>query len=345
MRRSATEVLRRGFDSTLANWPLILIRIAEGIVFVGIVIASIVAAIVPIAVAAGLSRYDVTNAANPAETIAAAVMQHWLLIVYVLMILLVVLLLLVAIHSFVEAGTAQVFVDAERRARTVPAPPRQAFRAFTVDRWMAGGRQGWWSVFWIYNATWSVAGLIMLIPLIVTMAVMFAIGDMTARVIAGCGGLGLSVLIMLPVAVIVAIWTQKAITVCIARAATTSDALRQAWREMRDDFGRERREGGQAAHQAGNDEQPPFHRYPREAREPRHRHADHITRYDVRRECSEREVGKQRVQTQAEHPSKQGTERAANTYSQNRQIHERREKIRKKSGTNERKAREGCTRA
>ena len=39
MRRSATEVLRRGFDSTLANWPLILIRIAEGIVFVGIVIA------------------------------------------------------------------------------------------------------------------------------------------------------------------------------------------------------------------------------------------------------------------------------------------------------------------
>jgi hypothetical protein len=238
LRRSATEVLRRGFDSTLANWPLILIRIAEGIVFVGIVIASIVAAIVPIAVAAGLSRYDVTNAANPAEAIAAAVMQHWLLIVYVLMILLVVLLLLVAIHSFVEAGTAQVFVDAERRARTVPAPPRQAFRAFTVDRWMAGGRQGWWSVFWIYNATWSVAGLIMLIPLIVTLAVMFAIGDTTARVIAGCGGLVVSVLIMLPVAVIVAIWTQKAITVCVARAATTSDALRQAWREMRDDFGR-----------------------------------------------------------------------------------------------------------
>ena len=71
MRRSATDVLRRGFDSTLANWPMILIRIAEGIVFVGIILVSIVAAIVPIAVSAGISRYDVTNAANPAEAVAA----------------------------------------------------------------------------------------------------------------------------------------------------------------------------------------------------------------------------------------------------------------------------------
>jgi hypothetical protein len=238
LRRSATEVLRRGFDSTLANWPLILIRIAEGIVFVGIVIVSIVAAIVPIAVAAGLSRHDVTNSSNPADAIAAAVLQHWMLIVYVLLILAVVLLVLVAIHSFVEAGTAQVFVDAERRARAVAAPVRQAFRAFTIDRWMSGGKAAWWSVFWIYNATWSVAGLIMLIPLILTLAVMFAISDTAARVIAGCGGLVLSFVIMLPVAIIVAIWTQKAITVCVARALTTTDAMRVAWREIRDDFGR-----------------------------------------------------------------------------------------------------------
>src|SRR5205807_2372573 len=140
LRRSATDVLRRGFDSTIANWPLIMIRIAEGIVFVGIVIVSVVAAIVPIAVSAGISKYDLKNAENPAEAIAALIVQHWMLIVYVLLILTVVLVVLIAIHSFVEAGTAQVFVDAERRAKGVTAPLRAVFRAFTIDRWMAGGR-------------------------------------------------------------------------------------------------------------------------------------------------------------------------------------------------------------
>ena len=238
MRRSATDVLRRGFDSTVANWPLILIRIAEGIAFVGIIIVSIVAAIVPIAVSAGISKYDVTNAANPAAAVAEAVLQHWMLIVYVFLIVSVVLLVLVALHSFVEAGTAQVFVDAERRAKGVTAPARQVFSAFTIDRWMAGGKAGWWSIFWIYNATWSVAALIILVPLLLTAAAMIVINDATVKIVAGCGGLVLSFVIMLPVAVVVAIWTQKAITVCVARAAGTSDALRVAWREMRDDFGR-----------------------------------------------------------------------------------------------------------
>jgi hypothetical protein len=238
LKRSATEVLRRGFDNTVANGPLILIRIAEGIVFVGIIIAAVVAAVVPIAVAAGLSKFDISNSSNPAEAVAAAIVQHWMLIVYLLLILTLVLLVLVAIHSFVEAGTAQVFVDAERRAKPVTAPRRDVFSVFTIDRWMAGGRQGWWSIFWIYNATWSVAGLIILIPLLITMVLMVAVGDTAAKVMAGCAGLLLAVIIAIPVGVVTAIWTQKAITICVARAATAGVALRSAWDEMRADFGR-----------------------------------------------------------------------------------------------------------
>ena len=203
MKRSATEVLRRGFDSTLANWPLILIRIAEGIVFVGIVIAAVVAAVVPIAVAAGLSKFDISGSSNPAEAVAAAIVQHWMLIVYLLLILTLVLLVLVAIHSFVEAGSAQVFVDAERRAKPVTAPRRDVFNVFSIDRWMAGGRQGWWSIFWIYNATWSVAGLIILIPLLITMVLMVAASEAAGKVVAGCAGLLLSVIVAIPVAVVI----------------------------------------------------------------------------------------------------------------------------------------------
>src|SRR6058998_2076105 len=60
--RNTTDVLRRGLDSTLANWQLIAIRIAASILFVIIIVASIVAAI-----------------------------EHWPLILYILVVISVVL--------------------------------------------------------------------------------------------------------------------------------------------------------------------------------------------------------------------------------------------------------------
>lgn len=238
MKRSTTEVLRRGFDSTVANWPLIVIRIAEGVLFVAIVIGSIVAAIVPVAVAAGLSHFEPSGDRQPAEVIAGMIVEHWMLILYILLIVSVLLLLLMAIHSFVEAGCAKVFVDAERQAGESAAANRDRFRAFTAERWMAGGRASWWSVFWIYNAAWGIGGLIILIPLLATLAFMLVVSDTGARVAIGCAGTVLSVLIMIPVGIIIAVWTQKAITVTVARPAGAGAALRLGWREIGSDAGR-----------------------------------------------------------------------------------------------------------
>jgi hypothetical protein len=235
--RNTTEVLRRGLDSTLANWQLIALRIAENFLFVLIIIASILAAIVPIAVAAGLSHFDLRNADNAAQAIAAIVVEHWALILYILVIITVVLGLLIAIHSFVEAGNARVFVDAERGAGR-GAAQRTAFRAFTIDRWLQGGRSSWWSVFWIYNVAWGIAGLIMLIPLLTTLAGMLAINEPGGRVAIGCAGLVFTFLVVIPLALFVTVWTQKAIVVCVARAAMASAALRLGWAEIRNDFAR-----------------------------------------------------------------------------------------------------------
>jgi heme/copper-type cytochrome/quinol oxidase subunit 2 len=136
--RNTTDVLRRGLDSTLANWQLIAIRIAENILLVLLVIASIIAAIVPVAVAAGLSHFDFQNADNAVQVIAAMVVEHWALILYILVIITVVLGVMIAVHSFVEAGNTKVFVDAERGAGGAPVPQRAALRAFTIDRWLQG---------------------------------------------------------------------------------------------------------------------------------------------------------------------------------------------------------------
>jgi len=222
----------------LANWPLIAIRIAENFLFVLIIIGSIIAVIIPIVVAAGLSHFDLRNSDNPAGAIAALVVEHWALIVYVLVIITVLLVVLIALHSFVEAGNTKVFVDAERAAGRVTEPRRDAFRTFAMDRWLLGGRSSWWSIFWIYNIVWGVAGLILLIPLMLTMLGMMAVNEPGPRVAIGCGGLALSILFLIPISVIIAIWSQKAIAVCVARAATANESLRLAWDAIRGDFGR-----------------------------------------------------------------------------------------------------------
>src|SRR5207253_10801547 len=98
--RNTTDVLRRGFDSTLANWPLIAIRIAQSILFVMIVVASIFAAIVPFGIAASFSNFK--NLDEPAQAIATFVIEHWPLIAYIFVIVLIVTIVLVAFHAFVE---------------------------------------------------------------------------------------------------------------------------------------------------------------------------------------------------------------------------------------------------
>jgi len=231
--RNTTDTLRRGFDSTLANWPLIAIRIAESILFVGIVIACVIAAIVPVAVSAGLSGFnDLPAIANPDEApnaIAGFLINHWILILYALAIFTLLLVILIAIHSFVEAGNAQVLVDAEHAPK---------FQAFNMERWLRGGRGGWWGVFWIYNAAWTVAGIILLVPLILTIVAMFLIPQTGGKIAVGCGGLAISFIIGIPLAVMTAVWTQKAIAVCVARGLGGRASLSQAWAGIRADFGR-----------------------------------------------------------------------------------------------------------
>src|SRR5581483_8764511 len=102
-------------------------------------------------------------------------------------------------------------------------------RAFTIDRWLQGGKMSWWSVFWIYNIAWSFAGLILLVPLLLALTGMLLVSDAGPRVAFGCFGLAIAFIVGIPVAILTGIWTQKAIAVCVARAATANAALRQGW--------------------------------------------------------------------------------------------------------------------
>lgn len=240
MKRTVTEILRRGFDSMLANWPLLMIRIAESVVFVFIAIAAVIAVVIPLVVSLGLS--GAPGAANPADAaqmFLAALASHWLIFVYILVLVMLVVIVLLGIHSFVVGGCARVYVDAERKAQRLPTPSREDMNAFTVEAWLRGGRESWWPVFWIYNIAWTFASLIILVPFVVVLAVILLVRENAAAMaITGCLGAIVAILFIIPVAVVTGIWTQKAIVDCAARDLGAADALRASWTEFRSDLGR-----------------------------------------------------------------------------------------------------------
>ncbi len=235
MKRSIADIIRRGFENTLANWPLLLIRIAEGVLFLMITVAAVVAAVVPVIVSIGLNKFEPRNP-DAMSVMMDLIITHWAVIAYLFILVLVLLIVFVGIHSFVEAGVARVYVEAERATAPVPAPTRDQFRAFTAERWMVGGRRDWWTVFWIYNIAWGVSGVVLLVPLVILGAAMLIARD-NAPVMIGvsCLGLALFLPFFIAVAVMTHIWCRKAIVVCVARASDAMESLRTAWREFKAD--------------------------------------------------------------------------------------------------------------
>ena len=242
MKLSITDIIRRGFDNVIANWPLILIRIAEGMLFLVMVVVAVVAAIVPMVMSLGLNQFDPNEVDNGAEFLIALLVQHWPIILYLIGLITVLMLAFIIVHSFVEAGCAAVYVTGERRVPVTAQIPRYArndFKVFSGDLFFRGGRQTWWQVFWIYNIAWGVAGLIMLVPLILVAAVMLTLTETPgAMAVTGCIGMALALLIFVVIAVITAIWCQKAIVVTTTRRAGAMASLGLAWREFTADAGR-----------------------------------------------------------------------------------------------------------
>jgi hypothetical protein len=240
LKRSAGEILRLGFESMLANWPLLVIRIVESVVLVVLTIVAIVAVIVPVAVSFGApNSWPAGDPGDAMNMILTVIATHAVMILYILVMMLVVLTVFFMVHSFVTAGSASVYVASLRQTAAMPRATREQMNAFTTDRWLEGAKATWWTVFWIYNIAWSVGFLIMIVPFaLLAGAVVVVRENGAAAAIIGCVGVFFIVLLLLPIAIVTGIWTQKAIVDCVARRSTAMDSLRAAWAEFRADLGR-----------------------------------------------------------------------------------------------------------
>lgn len=238
MRRGVVDVLRRGIDNTVANWPLILIRIGESVLFILIAIAGLIAVLAPILVSIGIELADISSPED-VENAFLSLVTRWTLLIWILVALSVMFLIFVAIHSFVEAGCARVYVDAERIAGQAVDGPRSRYRVFSMQRWFTGAADGWWTLFWIYNLAWGAAGLILLIPLLPTIVLMLVAREQPPLAVGiGCFGLFVTLLLMIVVGIATGMWTHRATASWAVRRWGARDALAAGWQAIRGDFGR-----------------------------------------------------------------------------------------------------------
>jgi hypothetical protein len=238
MKRGVFDTIRRGVDNAVANWQLMLIRVVEMFVFAAIAVGAALAILVPLLVSIGIAVTDL-DTPEDFESLLLTLAAKWVWLIWIFLGVAVLLLLFVMVHSFVEAGCARVAVDADRAAGPATDGPRSRYRVFSMQRWLAGGKDGWWTVFWIYNFAWGIAGLILLLPLIPTAVIMMIARETPPVLIAsGCIGLAATFLLFIVVGIVTSMWTTRATTDWAIGRAGAADALSGAWAAMRADVGR-----------------------------------------------------------------------------------------------------------
>jgi hypothetical protein len=244
LKRSISDVLRRGFESTLANWQLLLVRLAGLLATLALFAAAFFALVLPRLATLGLGSLrsiDLNNGSQAAEEIMGrvtdAVTNHWTVVLYLLGVVLAALLLWTMLYSMMIAGVVRVLVDAEKGAGPGEAA-RGRLAVFSLQRWWSGARSRWLEVFAIYNGVGAVACLIILVPLAAAGALMLLFRGSAATIVLSCLVLLACVLFTIVVFFLAAVWAQKAIVVAEARGLGTADALRASRYELKRDLGR-----------------------------------------------------------------------------------------------------------
>jgi len=238
VRRGIIDTLKRGAENALANWQLTLIRFIEGLAFGALAVIGIIVALVPLFVSLGIRLSEIRDA-DDMQSVMTALLAQWTVFMWFGIGMLALFVFFVVVHSYVEAGCARVFVDADLMAGPATSGAKGRYRAFSLSRWFAGAREGGWRVFWIYNLAWTVTALILLIPLVPVAALMFVFRSDPA-VSAGVGCLGILAVLLFGIVLglVTGMWTNRAIANWAAQRSTARHALATGWRAMKMDFGR-----------------------------------------------------------------------------------------------------------
>lgn len=229
--RPIGEILHRGFDNTIANWPLILVSIAGQVAMVTTALLLLVLAIIP-AVLMGIAVDWGSVTSDPEAFFENLILAHPFFVIYVLLAIGIILIPVMMLWAFLEGGKFGIYLDGERAG--VGAPRRRSMRVFEPGRWLAWGRATWWRAFWVYNIVWALVFLVLLLFMLVIGALVFAIamagGEAAAPggVLIGCFGLLVLIPLILLAAFISNMVTQLAMSLLVRDGGGAIEKLKAA---------------------------------------------------------------------------------------------------------------------
>ncbi|MGH9456253.1 MAG: hypothetical protein ACRD2J_01270 [Thermoanaerobaculia bacterium] len=228
--RGVGDASRRGIDNALANWPLVLIRIAENVLIILVVLATLFGALLPV-FAGGLGLATLGELSENPDAMAEAIAEGILgmspvLIVYVVALVSLAMLVGVLVHAFVQAGVIGCYVGAERAAPAAAAS-RRDFRWFTPERWWGEAKRFGWRFFWIYNIVWGAYSLVLLIPILPLFLMLVVFRESPGAIVLTCLGAVLITLFAIVLALVVFVWSQVALIECVATDAGLAEAMRR----------------------------------------------------------------------------------------------------------------------
>lgn len=226
---SVVRPIQRGLDNLLANWPLLLIRIVESIVVTMIVGISILAAIVVAGLGWAISAWR--ELASDPTRLAGWIVHHPLPLFLAIVVALLGTGVALVVHSFVFGGLVGSWIDGDRAGGVEPQT-RRAFARFSADRWLAHSQRAFLPVFIIYNVTWGLFSLVLVVPLAATLVVTLMLGTSSAIIPVTCGGLALTVILAFFLSIFTHVWTVIAVALSTGGKGEVRQPLRDAFRLM-----------------------------------------------------------------------------------------------------------------
>jgi hypothetical protein len=219
--RPIGEIFRRGMESAIANWPLILIRVAESIAMVVVVIAAVMVAVVPLFVGAATGLPSIDDPDSFARWVLGV---SPLLVLYLLIVVILVFGLALLFHAFVQGGVFGVCAAAERHAPE--GGGRDWFRVFTPEMWWSNSKRFVWTFFWIYNIVWGLAALVMLVPLIPALIGAMLLRDSEMILLPTCLGIATTVGVGIVAGLVAMVWSHVAFAEAVRTGEGAVESLR-----------------------------------------------------------------------------------------------------------------------
>lgn len=230
-----SEILQRALRNVLANWPLMLLRVAEGIIAVIVIVIGIVAAAIPVILLFGIHADEFNTPdeffafyqSNPGTVMGA--------IMVAALVFGVILIAAIAVHAFVQAGAVGIYLDAEEAAP--PGAQIAEFRRFDFTRFLDYGRRAWLPVFWIYNLAWGAYGAVLLVPLIFLLLMMILYKDVTPVIVGGCIVAAFVVIVAVLAAIVLDLWVQVATVLAVRTGRNARESLADSLALAKRQFG------------------------------------------------------------------------------------------------------------